>query len=200
MGLLHGPGPDVDVAQLVESAVERKRLGLAPGLHDDVVRLVVAVPQLRRVLTVGEDGVHRRADRETGDQPTAGHAVEHGEFLGDPCRRVVERERVAHHADRRLGRAPREGRCDQVRRRHEPVAVLVVLVAAHAVESGLAGELELVEVLVVVLVDTLCIQQPAVDVDPYGRMFVAEVVRQVLVGHEVKPEVLQRCPLHMSTA
>ena len=97
--------PDVDVALLVIAAVERERVRMLPGLHHQVVRLVIALAELARVLAVGEAVVHRRADREAGDQPAAGDAVDHREFFGDAGRRVVQRERVAHHADRRVGGA-----------------------------------------------------------------------------------------------
>ncbi len=83
------------------------------------------------------------------DEPAAGDAVEHRELLGDARRRVVERERVAHHDDRGVARAPREARGDQVRRGHQAVGVRVVLVHADAVEADLGGELELVHELVV---------------------------------------------------
>ena len=96
MRLLDRPRPDVDVALLVEAAVEGEGLLLGPRLHDEVVRLEIALAQHRRVLAVGVAGVHRRADREAGDQPPARDAVDHREFFGHPRRRVVERERVAH--------------------------------------------------------------------------------------------------------
>ena len=35
------------------------------------------------------------------------------------------------------------------------------------------------------------VEQAGVDVHPHGRVRVAEIVRQVLVRHQVKPEVLQ---------
>ncbi len=53
MRLLDRPRPDVDVALLVVAAVEGEGVLLGPGLHDEVVRLVVALAQLARVLAVG---------------------------------------------------------------------------------------------------------------------------------------------------
>ena len=160
MGLLHGTGPDVDVAKLVEAPVEGEGLGFLPGLHDDVVGLEIALAEFRRVLAVGEHRVHGRAHRETRDQPAARHAVEHRELLRHAGRGVVERQGVAHHADGRGARAARQGRGDEVGRRHQAVAVLVVLVAADAVEAHLARVLEFVEVLVVVLVHACGVEQP----------------------------------------
>ena len=104
--LLHRPRPDVDIALLVEAAVEGKGVLLGPGPHYQVVRLVVALAQHARVLAIGKTGVHRRPDREAGDQPPARDAVDHREFFGDPGRRVVERQGVAHHAQRGVGGAP----------------------------------------------------------------------------------------------
>ena len=66
MGLLHGPRPNADVAQLVVLAVEDSGLVLRPGLHDHVVGLGMALPQGDGHLAVGEGGVHGRADREAG--------------------------------------------------------------------------------------------------------------------------------------
>src|SRR6185312_16844112 len=77
---LNGTRPDVDIALLVIAAVERERLRLRPGFKQKVVRLEIPLPQLARVLAVGETIVHRRADRETGDQPPAGNHIDHGEF------------------------------------------------------------------------------------------------------------------------
>ena len=87
--------PDVDVALLVEAAVEGEGVLLGPGLDDQVVRLVIALAQHRRVLAIGVAGVHRRADREAGDQPAARDAVDHREFFGHARRRIVERQRIA---------------------------------------------------------------------------------------------------------
>src|SRR5204862_4859996 len=92
MRLLDGPRPDVDIALLVEAAVERKGVLLGPGPHYEIVRLVVAFAQHARVLAIGETGVHWRPDRETGDQPPARDAVDHREFFGDTGRRIVERQ------------------------------------------------------------------------------------------------------------
>ena len=143
-----------------------------------------------RVLAEGVAGVHRRADREARDEASARDAVEHGELFRDPGRWVVEGEAVAHDADRGIFGAPREGRGDEVRRRHEPVAVGMVLVHAHPVEAALGGELELVHEVVVHVVGPLRIEQARVDVHPHGRILFPEVVRQLGIGHQVEPEQL----------
>ena len=192
MRLLDRPRPDVDVALLVEAAVEGERLLLGPGAQHEVVGLVVAVAQLARVGAVGIGRVHRRADREAGDQAPARDAVDHGELFGHPRRRIVEREAVAEHADRRVGGAARQRRGDQVRRRHQAVAVGVVLVAADGVEAALGRVLELVEELVVHVMRALGVEQRGVDVDPDGGVLVLEVVGQLLVGHQVEPEEFHR--------
>ena len=190
MRLLDRPRPDVDVALLVEAAVEGERVLLLPGAQDEVVRLVVALAQLARVGAVGVGGVHRRAHREAGDQPAARDAVDHGELLRHARRRVIEREAVAEHADRRAGGAPRQRRGDQVRRRHQAVAVGMMLVAADRIEAALRRVFELVEELVVHAVRALRVEQRGVDVDPDRGVPVLEVVRQLLVGHQVEPEEL----------
>ena len=48
--LLHRPRPGVDVALLVEAAVEREHLVARPALLDQVVRLEIALAQHARVL------------------------------------------------------------------------------------------------------------------------------------------------------
>ena len=151
------------------------------------MRLVVAVAQQRRVLAVGVAGVHRRADREAGDQPPAGDAVDHGELFGDARRRVVERQRVAHDADRGVGGAARQRRGDQVGRRHQAVAVGVVLVHADRVEAAVGGVFELVHEVVVHVVRAPRVEQRGVDVHPDRGVLVAEVLRQLGVGHQVEP-------------
>ena len=150
--------------------------------------LVVAVAQLARIGAVGVGRVHRRADREAGDEPPARDAVDHGELLGHARRRIVEGEAVAQHADRRIGGAPGQRRGDQVRRRHQAVAVRVMLVAADGVEAALGRVLELVEELVVHVMRAPGVEQRGVDVDPDRRVLVLEIVGQLLVGHQVKPQ------------
>ena len=87
--------------------------------------------------------------------------VEHGELFGHPNRRVVERDRVADHTDRGVAGAAGQARGDDVRRRHDAVAVLVMFVDADAVEAHLVGELELVHVLVVETVGPLRVEELA---------------------------------------
>src|SRR5689334_22630575 len=99
MRLLDGPRPDVNIALLVKAAVEGKGVLLLPGLHHQVMRLQVTIAQLTGILAVGEATVHWRAYWKSSDQPAAGDHIDHGEFLGHARRRVVQRERVAHHAD-----------------------------------------------------------------------------------------------------
>ena len=182
--------PAVDVAQLVVLAVEGERLVGRPRPHDQVVGLGVLVAGQRRDLAVAEVGVHRRADREAGDEPAAADAVEHGELLGDADRRVVEGDRVADHADRRAAGAAGQPGGDEVRAGHDAVAVLVVLVDADAVEAELVGVLELVHVLVVDGVGPRRVEQRAGDVDPDRAVRLPEVVGQVRPRHQVEPREL----------
>src|SRR5439155_21878934 len=57
--LLYRPGPDVDIALLVEAAVEGKRVLLRPCAQYEIVRLVIPLAQHARVLAVSKTGVHR---------------------------------------------------------------------------------------------------------------------------------------------
>ncbi len=187
---LHRPRPDVHVALLVEAAVEREGVRVLPGPHHQVMRLEIALAQQARVLAVAVAGVHRRADREAGDQPPAGDDVDHRELFRDARRRIVQRERIAHHADRGVARAPRQRRGDQVGRRHQPVAVGMVLVAAHGVEAAIRRELHLVHEVVVHQMRALRIEQRRVDVDPHRRVLLPEILRQLGVRHQMEPEEL----------
>ena len=187
MRFLHRLRPQVHVAQLGVAAVEREGLFLGPGADDQFMRLVVFLPRQGRDGAVAEIGIHRRADRESGHQPPAGNAVEHGEFLGHADRRIVQRDRIAEHDDRRVLRPPRQRGGDQVRRGHQPVTILVMLVDADAVEAERVGVFEQVEVVVINLVALHRVVQPVVDIDPDGAVLLPEIVRQMRPGHQVEP-------------
>ena len=187
VGLLHRARPDVDVALLVIAAVEGERILLGPGAHHEVVCFQVAFAQHGGVLAIAIRRVHRRADRETSDQAPAGDHVDHGEFLRHAGRRIVEGEGVAHDADGGVLGAPRQGGGDQVGRGHQAVAVGVVLVAAHRVEAAIGGVFHFVHEVVVHQVRAFGIEQRGVDVHPDRRVFLAEIVRQFGVGHQVEP-------------
>ena len=199
MRILDRSRPDVDVALLIEAAVEREGVAIGPGAQDEVVRLVVAVTQQRRVLAVGVAGVHRRTDRKARDQTAAGDAVDHRELFRHAGRRVVQCQRVAHDTDRRVGGASRERRGDQVGRRHQAVAVGMVLVDAHRVEAAIGGVFELVHEIVVHVVRATRIEQRGVDVHPDRWVLVAEARRQFGVGHQVEPHQAHWMVLHHSS-
>ena len=154
------------------------------------MRFVVARAEQARVLAERIAGVHRGPHREARDEAPPRDAVEHRELFRHPGRGVVEGEAVAHDADRGVLRAPGEGRSDEVRGRHEPVAVRVVLVHAHPVEATLGRELELVHEVVVHVVGASGVEQTRVDVHPHRRIFLPEVVRQLGIGHQMEPEQL----------
>ncbi len=70
-----------------------------------------------------------------------------------------------------------------------------MLVDADGVEAALGGVLELIHEVVVHEVGALGVEQRGMDVDPHGRMLLAEVVRQLRVRHQVKPHELHRAIL-----
>ncbi len=185
--LLDRLGPAVHVAELVVLAVEGEGLVLRPGPHDEVVGLEVLVAGERRDLAVAEVGVHRRADREAGHQAPAGDHVEHRELLGHADRRVVERDRVADHADGRLAGAARQGSGNQIWRGHHPVAVLMMLVDRDRVEAQRFGVLELVHIVVVDVVTAGRLVDGVRDIDPHRAVLGPEVFVQVGPGHQVEP-------------
>ncbi len=101
-------------------------------------------------------------------------------------RMVAEADRVAEDHDPGLARPAGEGRGDDVRRGHDPVGRLVVLVAADPVEAEPVCVLELVEVAVVELVTELGIEVPVWEGERRAVEPLVEVSRQVRVGHQVE--------------
>ena len=195
MRALHRTRPDVHIALLIEAAIERERVRFLPGLHHQVMRFEIALAQQAWVLAIAIAGVHRRADREAGDQPPARDHVDHRELFSDARRRIVESKRIAHHADRGIPCAPRQCRRDQVGRRHKAVAVGVVLVAAHGIEAAVGRELHLVHEVVVHQVRALWVEQRRMDVDPHRRMLLPEVLRQFGVRHQMEPQEFHGGPI-----
>ena len=184
--LLDRPRPHVDVPQLRVLAVEGEGFALFPGPGDEVDTLAVLLAQDRGRRAVAEVRVHRRADGEPGDEASAGQNIEHRELLCDARRRVVQRDGVAHHDDLRLLGFAGHDRRHEVRRRHQTVGVLVVLVDADAVEAELVGVHQLVEVGVVDLVALHGVVVVDRDVDPDRAHLLPEVVRQVRIRHEME--------------
>ena len=185
--VLHRPRPDVHVTLLIVAAVEGEGVLLGPGADDQVVRLQITFPQHRRVLAIGVAGVHGRADRETRDQTSARNAVDHREFFRDARRRIVERERIAHHAQSGVRRAPRQRCGDQIRRRHQAITVGVMLIHAYRVEAAFRRVFQLVHEIVVHQMRALWIEQRRMDIDPHRRVLRAEIVGQFGVRHQVEP-------------
>src|SRR5262249_572674 len=127
MRLLQWSGPDVNVPELRILAIKTKGLRARPGLHDETVGFIVLVSQPGRWLAITELGVHRGSYRKSHQQTTTAHDIEHGKFFRHPPRRIVQGDTVTHDHQRRLGRAPRQGRTHEIRGGHEAVGVLMVL-------------------------------------------------------------------------
>ena len=201
MRLLDRARPDVDVAQLGVAAVPGERFARRPCLDDQVVRFLILLARQRRDLAVAEIGVHRGADRKARDQPSARDAVEHREFFGDAHRRIIERDGIAEHDEADVLGPARQRGGDDVRARHQAVAVLVMLVAADGVEADVGGIFEEIEIGVVDLVALHRIEQLLVDVDPDRTVLLPEIVRQIGPRHQVEPcELHGRAPAVLSMA
>src|ERR1700722_20502807 len=99
MRILHRSRPDVDIALLIETAVEGEGILLGPGPDNKVVRLHIALSELAWVRAVSVTGIHWRADREPSDQPAAGDAIDHGEFLRPEGGQVLDRQCVRDVVD-----------------------------------------------------------------------------------------------------
>ena len=188
--VLDRPRPDVDVALLVVAAGEGEGVLLGPRLLYQVVRFVIALAQQAGVLAIGVAGVHRRADRKARDQPAARDAVDHRELFGNAGRRVVEGQRIAHHAERGIGCAAGQRGGDKVGGGHQAIAVGMMLVHADRVVAELGGVFELVHEVVVHVMRALGVEQRGMDVDPDARVLLIEVVGKLRVRHQVEPHEL----------
>ena len=135
---LVGPRPQIDVVQAEMIAVEGERAGLGPRPDDQIVRLVEA---LVREIGVGAGGVVFRADaaHEAGDDPAFRQIVEHREFFSDVDRVVHQRQGTAEDRDLYPLGALDQRAGDQVRRRHQPIRGLMMLVDADRIEAELLG-------------------------------------------------------------
>jgi hypothetical protein len=153
------------------------------------MRLLEALPGLRRVdrerVVLGA-----AADDHARDQAPAADHVDHGELLGDPRRRVVERQGIADDGDPDAARLAGQDRRDQVRRRHVAVGVLVMLVHADAVKTEVLRRDQLVEVPVVQPVADGGVVQLVGARDPRRSVVRG---RQLAVRHQVEGEEPHRC-------
>ena len=104
------------------------------------------------------------------------------------------RDRIAEHDDGGIGAGAAQRGGDDVGARHEPVAVGVVLVDPHAVETDRRRIFELVDVVVVGPVPDLRVVEAWIDVDPDGSVGFREVVWQLRVGHQVEKAVFIGTP------
>ncbi len=109
-----------------------------PGLDNEIERFAERRSRLCGIDLVGEI-LRSAADHHPRHQPPAAHDVEHGELFRDSQRRVVQRQGVAYDDDLRTFRSLDKGGRDQVRRRHQAIGVLMVLIDADAVETQVIG-------------------------------------------------------------
>ncbi len=83
--------------------------------------------------------------------------------------------------------AAREGGGHQLRRRHQAVGVLMMLVDAETVVADILGQLQQIEIIVVDAIGLARIEQSRIDIDPYAAMLLGEIIGQVGPRHEVEP-------------
>ena len=158
--------------------------GLCPGPDDQFVGLGEA---LSCVSGIDRERVVLRptSDDHSGDQPPTAYAVDHCEFLRDPRRWIVKRESVAHHCNAHSGSQAGKDRRNQIRGRHDPVSILVMLVYAHPVKAELLRVQELVDVAVVELPAEFGVVEAVRTGDPRRAVVVR---RESRVRHQVKAE------------
>src|SRR5206468_2711948 len=93
-----------------------------------------------------------------------------------------------------LRRPLRQRAGDHVRRWHEAIGVLMVLVDADAVEAQLIGVSERVDVLAIELMSLDRIVELVGEPDPGRVVALVEVVRQIGPGHQVEEVIAQADP------
>ena len=195
MGRLDRARPAVHIALLVETAVKGKHFLLGPGPQNKIDTFEITLAQHTRVLAIGEAGVLRTAYRKASDHTATGDDIDHRHLFRDACGRVIERDRVAENADRGVARAACERRGDKIRRWHEAIAIGVMLVDANRVKADLGRIFQLVNEVVVHQMPACRLEQLGVDVNPYRVIGLAEILRQLGIGHQVEPHQFHvSCP------
>ena len=189
MRRLQGLRPRVHVAHLVVAAVERRRAGPGPRLDDEVDALPEALAGECWRIGIAE-WLLAATGGEAGNDPAAGHAVEHRVFLGDAQRTEVQRHEIAEHDDLAVLHALSEGTGDDIGRRHQAVDVLVVLVEYDTVEAQLVGLRKLVDVFLEQAAGLVAVELRVGDRDPAALVVLLEALVQMGPRHEVPGEDL----------
>ena len=188
MRLLEGARPRVHVLEAVVLPLPAERTGARPRFEDQVVRLAEALQAGGRVH--GEVVVLRPdAAHETADDPAAADDIHHRDLLRDAQGVVAQRGGVAEDGDLRTLCPGDEVGGDDVRRRHEAVRGLVMLVDGDGVEAKLLGVDELGKVLLVHLRAALRVEVGVGVGDPRGALALERLV-EVRPGHEVEVDEL----------
>ena len=180
MRLLDGPGPQVHRCRAGSTSRSTRRSPSPARPSHQIERLAISLAVLHRRDAVGEVHVHRTAERQPGHEPPPADAVEHPVLLGDADGRRGGRQGHAHLHDGHVEVIGLLGQhaAHQVRARHEPVGVLMMLVGADAVESGARRVEQLVERPVVVLAHALARPPaPTTAASPTRSGSALEVVR-----------------------
>ena len=142
------PRPGIDVAVLVVLAFPAEGTRRRPGLDDEVVRFLVALPVERRGGVVG-DALASGAAHPAADQSASRNHVDLSQLFGQPERVVPDRQDVAQQDDLGAIGDSREDRRLDVHHTAHAERRRVVLVEHQAVESHLLGVDFLVQVAVV---------------------------------------------------
>ena len=178
MRLLVRTHAGVHVAVVVVVAFPAKRPGRAPRLHDELVRLLEALPVVW-ALRVVRNTLAPRAPYPSGNQPAARDHVDDGKCFGQPQRIVPDRQHVAEQYDLGLAGDSREDARLDVHHTAELERGRVMLVEHQHIEAHLLG--------VDLLVD--------IAIEQVGRQIgVVDIVRQIEVGqrHAHDPRILIR--------
>ena len=171
-----------------------ERAVLGPCTGDQIDRLPELTPCTWRGDIVVE-GFRPAADGKPGDQPSTGHAVQHRVFLGDAERVQMKGQDISEYDDLAVLRALGEGGRYHIRRRHEPVYILVVFVQHHAVESQFVRVDKLVDIFLVEALGLLAVPQRIRHRHPATVVFFVKVFRQIGICHEVPAEQFDRMHL-----
>jgi hypothetical protein len=134
------------------------------------------------------------AAHEAGDQPAIRQIVEHGELFGDRQGIGDNRQRSAddRNLDVHVTRAVDQGAGNDVRRRHQSVGGLMVLVDADAVEPDLRGKNKLIDIFLVEPWAFFGIVMGVRQEHPIGPVRIGLVEIEMPIRHQVEREELHR--------
>ena len=163
-------------------AVPGENVPRGPGLDHQGQRFAETLALLDRDDAVRDGRIGGQPGGKSCNQPSAADAVEHRVFFSDARRRRRRRQRRAELDDCDILAVglPREHRAHDAWICHEAIDVLVMLVGAEPMQTGLGGVEHLVQRRIVILADLVGIGH----VEPHG-IDIGRVVSPLEIGWQI---------------